>query len=264
MLDFDDNILYMSSVIHLEHLENNKWVNKDISTTEFTKIRHEIKKYYDGEESEWRYINNDSNLSYSEFRDFGIRGDKAFLEDIQESIKNKKHGPIWDDFINCLIDGHLFSIITARGHEPETIKKAIEWIIYNYLSSDELNRMIKNLKKYNRLFNFRDKKCNVITHYLDSCEFIGISSKWFNDKFGVGGNSTSPEEFKMIAAEYFTKKVNKFSNLIGEKIKIGFSDDDYNTIKTMEEFFKYKLSVEYPLIDFKTYHTFKGGKYEMN
>jgi hypothetical protein len=50
---------------------------------------------------------------------------------------------------------------------------------------------------------------------------------------------------------------------INRKIKIGFSDDDITNIQTMRDYFKYKLSEDFPDIEFHTYHTFKDGKYEI-
>ena len=44
-----------------------------------------------------------------------------------------------------LINGSLFAIITARGHEKNTIRKTIEWIIDNVLVDSEKITMYNNL-----------------------------------------------------------------------------------------------------------------------
>ena len=266
LFDWDDNILNMSTTIHVEHFVGGVWVEEKVSTSDFTDVRHKIKDYYDGLKSDWRYVKDDPNNGYLEFRDYGPRGDKSFLEDTIDSINNKRFGPVWCDFINCLIGGNLFSIITARGHEPKTIEKTIKWIINNYLSHEQFKLMVQNLKKFNIDFKIDielldDNK--LIDNYLDICDFIGVSSKWFSNKFNSDGTTVSPENSKIIAAEYFVNKVNGYGELLGKNIKIGFSDDDYKTIISMNDFFRYKLSIEYPLIDFNSYHTFDGTKHKL-
>lgn len=266
LFDWDDNILNMSTKIHVEHLINGTWVEEKVSTSDFTDVRHHIKDYYNGIKSEWRYVNDDPNNGYLDFRDYGSRGNKSFLEDTIESIENKKFGPVWGDFIDCLVGGHLFSIITARGHEPETIKETIKWIVYNYLSIEQFDLMVTNLKNFNTDFKINIellKKEELVNNYLEICDFIGVSSKWFSEKFNTDGSSVSPENSKTVAAEYFIKKVNIYGEILGKNVKVGFSDDDYKTIISMNDFFKYKLSIDFPTIDFNTYHTFDGVKHKL-
>lgn len=268
LFDWDDNILYMSTVIHLEHRIDDIWTSIDISTEEFTDVRHFIKDYYNGIDSDWRYVKDDPNLTYSDFRDFGPHGDKIFLSDTKKAIRDNNYGPIWFDFLKCLVTGSLFSIITARGHEPETIKNCIKWIINDCLTNDQKELMINNLKKFNDLFNtkYNNDLTNeeILDNYLDLCDFIGVSSKWFAKTFNINtGNSASPEAYKNMAARYFINKINKYGKKINKNIKIGFSDDDLSTAKSMYNFFNNKLSLDFPLIDFHTYHTFKDGKHKI-
>jgi len=268
LFDWDDNILYMSTVIHLDHLINGKWVQEDVSTEKFAKVRHFINDYYNGIDSEWRYFQDNPNMTYSDFRDWGPKGDKIFLQDTKESIRENKFGPVWYDFLGCLVKGSLFAIITARGHEPETIKETVKWIINNVLTNDQFELMIHNLKKFNKLFdddidNLTDEE--LLDDYLNLCDFIGISSSWFETTFNIGGlgKSASPENFKLIAARYFINKINKYGKILNYNINVGFSDDDFKTSSVMSDFFKNKLSLDFPLINYHTYHTFKDGKHEI-
>lgn len=267
MFDWDDNILYMPTVIHLEKMIDSKWIPYNIMTDEFSVIRIKIKDYYEGKPSEWRYLNNDYDTAFSEFRDFGKRGEVAFLQDTKNAIKRNNFGSAWDDFIKCLISGSLFAIITARGHEPETIRKTVKWIINNILTKKEYNKLISNLNNFNRLFDgsFYDlDDDDLIDEYLDGCEFIGISSKWFIAKFNIDKEDTiSSENLKIKAIEYFVDKIDDYGEYLGRNIKIGFSDDDIKNITSVYDYFKNKLSNEYPFIDFHTYHTFKNGKHKL-
>lgn len=263
MFDWDDNILVMPTMIHLEHKVNDEWVKMDVTTSEFTDIRHHIFDYYENknEESVWRFNNNKRDDAFYEFRDQGPRGEKAFLEDTKTSIKYNKFGPVWDEFIDCLIGGHRFLIITARGHEPETLKNTVKWIIYNILTPSQRNEMVKNLKKWNKLFKTNHggwDDDDYIKNYLDVCSFIGIYSDWFKIHFGGDGQVASPEKYKALAIKYFVRKISKFGKILNRKVSVGFSDDDLSTVKSIHKYFKNELSLDFP-IEYNTWHTKDDG-----
>ena len=139
--------------------------------------------------------------------------------------------------------------------------------MYNILTKDEYNKLISNLNNFNRLFDgsFYDlDNDDLIDEYLNDCEFIGISSKWFINKFNINKeDAISSETLKIKAIEYFVDKIDDYGKYLGRNIKIGFSDDDIKNINIVYDYFKNKLSNEYPFIDFHTYHTFKNGKYKL-
>ncbi len=229
--DWDDNILTMPTKIHIEREVGGKWVESDISTYEFSTVRTE---------SGWRFPNNDPEQSFSEFRDSGPRGEVAFLEDTKKAVLSKKFGPAWSDFLECLVSGSVFAIITARGHESKAIRMGIEWILDNVLSNDQKNEMYNNLLKFSYLFGPSDIKFSrilrgdisdneLVSVYLDNCDFIGVSSP------SRGGSAKNPEKAKEIALMTFNSKINGFASSIGAKAKIGFSDDDLKNVKHVED-----------------------------
>lgn len=75
IFDYDDNLLIMDTPLHFQHFENGRWVNKDITSTEFADIR---KTYPDNymDNNEWKA----DKKSFHEFGDTGSRGTNAFLE----------------------------------------------------------------------------------------------------------------------------------------------------------------------------------------
>ena len=75
--DWDDNILNMTTVIHMEHLINGEWIPEDVSTSKFAEVRND--------KDNWRILNGDPEQAFSEFRDNGPRGNVAFLEDVKNS-----------------------------------------------------------------------------------------------------------------------------------------------------------------------------------
>ena len=226
-LDWDDNILNMPTVIHMERLVDGEWVPTTVSTAEFAEVR--------GDSENWRL----GAEPFSEFRDFGPRGDNAFLEDMKTAISKGKYGPAWDDFIECLVNGSLFAIITARGHEPAAMRKGVEWIIDNVLTKEQQYEMYDNLGKFLYLFNGNTKfdrvlrgipsQSIVVRDYLNHCEYVGVSS------LSRGGSPANPEAAKEDVLMEFKDKINKYAASIGREAKIGFSDDDLKNVKHIED-----------------------------
>jgi len=242
--DWDDNILNMSTVIHMKHLVDGKWIEEDVSTSKFAKIRSL---------SDWKSFDG----SYLEFRDFGPRGKNAFLEDSINAIKNKDFGPSWDSLLNTLSNGYIFAIITARGHESETIKNVIKYIIHNILSDDERNNMIANLISYKNLFDGFDiikdiDSETLIDSYLDLCKFVGISSPTSEKKHNVKDGVINPEILKEKELGEFIKTINLYGKQINREVSLGFSDDDKKTIQSIKNFFndmKGEYNLEFVVFD---------------
>ena len=139
--DWDDNILNMPTKIHMDHLVDGEWIPTKVSTAEFAEVRND--------KDNWRI---DYDIAFNEFRDQGERGDNAFLEDTKSAISQSKFGPAWGDFIECLSNGSVFAIITARGHEAPAMRKGIEWIIDNVLTEEHLYQMYNQLLKFSYIF----------------------------------------------------------------------------------------------------------------
>ena len=260
MFDWDDNILVMPSVIHVDHLINGEWTPVDLSTSEFSEIRPDIYKTINGEQTDWRLRNNNYRDTYSEFRDYGKRGQAAFIDDMIKAIKTNSFGPVWDTFIQCIISGHVFMIITARGHEPETIRLAIQWIIWNYFNPSQITELEKNLIDFNILFNYDDTNLDfngLVNHYLDLCDFIGFSSEYFTKKYNTEGQVVNPEKYKSMAIRSFIEKINEFGKRVNKKVSVGFSDDDQLTTKHVHKYMKDELSLDFPM-DYNVYYTKNG------
>lgn len=261
--DWDDNILMMDTVLYLDKMVNGEWVTVNVSTSDFTHIRKYIMQWKENEESVdnlWRYKNGDPEQTYIEFRDYGTRGKNAFLSDVISSIRKNNFGPSWDKFIECLISGSIFAIITARGHEPETIRNAVKWIIYNFLNISQKKELENNLKKFNTLFNIenKNKKFNqLVDKYLDLCDFVGISSSYFRHKYKYLGQTLNPEYGKKIVLKEFVKRITEYGKIINKKVNIGFSDDDKSTVEHIHTFIKNELSLDFP-IGYHIYYTKDG------
>lgn len=236
--DWDDNILRMPTVIHMEKLVDGDWIPTDVSTAEFAKVR--------GDSDNWRILNGDPSAAFSEFRDNGPRGLDAFLIDAKKAIAEKSFAPAWEDFKECLTSGAVFAIITARGHEPEGIRPGIEYIIDEVLDDSQKQEMYDNLRAY--LYMFKDENIDnvprilenletpskdpIVKAYLDNCDLIGVSAP------SRSGSAANPEAAKEKALLDFADKADRFASMIGRKAKIGFSDDDPGNVKHITELAK--------------------------
>jgi hypothetical protein len=262
--DWDDNILHMPTVIHMEQKVGDDWKPVDVSTAKFAEVRHDKENYR---------LTADS---FSEFRDFGPRGKSAFLEDTKAAISDDKLGPSWDAFIECLSSGAIFSIITARGHEPESIKDSVEWIIDNILNDDEkfllYSNCLKNaylfstpeVESYSRIWRNPISKMPLIQEYLRHCDFYGVASDSFAKEFGAG-SSANPEVAKQNALDKFIEKCNNFGSKIGAKsVSVGFSDDDPKNVEHVKKFFNEKSALDWGNIKLNVYkttdRTIRGGE----
>lgn len=250
--DWDDNILHMSTLIHMDKKEGDSWVPVDVSTADFAKVRNDKENY--------RMRNNNPDEAYSEFRDFGPRGPKAFLEDTKSALSKNDLGPAWKSFIQCLSEGALFAIITARGHEPDSIRESVEYIIDNNLSDDEKFLLYSNCLKHAYIFK-GDKevdfdripkgqlsKTPLVKTYLDSCYYWGVSSntfrKEFLEKYWAEGNASNPEKAKEMALDFFIKKCHELGDKVNAKsVSLGFSDDDPGNVEHVRKFFKAKSAL---------------------
>jgi len=278
--DWDDNILNMPTKILMDKKEGANWKPVQVSTSNFTIFRND---------PEYRLRNDDPNQAYSEFRDIGPRGSNAFLEDCKIALRENKKAPSWNSFLECLSSGSIFSIITARGHGPEAIRKGVEYIIDNILTdlpSDidgiltKSDEMYENLKKFAYFFKVDDSsipnilkgdpsKNKLIKDYLDHCFFFGVSSPYFLKKFNMSGDSRNPEKLKERALDFFISKCNYYGHQIGANlVSIGFSDDDIKNLEKIKVFFhekneflkaETKHDVKLSIFD-TTDPTLKGGR----
>jgi hypothetical protein len=253
--DWDDNIVHMPTKIIVKD-ENGEEVG--MSTDDFAEHRHQIgKEPFDYKGS--------SIVGYGEnpFRNFRTEGDKDFLIDAMRA----KEGPAFDDFREAINNGSIFSIITARGHNPNTLKEAVYNYIIKGFNGIDKEQLIKNLKKYRSFVGEEEMSDEeLIKSYLELNKYHPVS-------FGDDKGASNPEEAKVRAMEDFVSYIkgmaavlNKrayLKNDIGNKFipakpSIGFSDDDPKNIEVMQKHFKNK-----PDNIVKTYSTAGGTKKEV-
>ena len=264
--DWDDNILHMDTKILMEQNIDNVWSPIDVSTTDFASFR-KLDNYRLPLDEKG---NPDYDKAYINFRDTGENGEKAFLQDCVEAIDNMEVGPSYFAFKKCLIEGSLFAIITARGHEPDSLRKGVKYFIDTQLNPIELKLMIQNLNKFVNIFDCENsrKSEDLIDNYLNCCEFLGVSSQFFIDSIEDGdipdGCDFTPNDTeisKQIAIEKFAKRCVEYGKSLGDEltcIKIGFSDDDIHNVESIAHIFENRLKEKFEHVDFVLYDTSKN------
>jgi hypothetical protein len=229
--DWDDNILNMPTMIRLEQKVGNEWVPTDVSTAEFAEVR--------ADKENWKFLNDSPDEAFANFRDTGPMGGGIFIEDVKKAVSTGKFAPAWEDFVECLSNGSLFAIITARGHESETMRRGVEWVIDNVLSEEQLFEMYNNLLKFSYFYDISTDRERImkgvpsqnelVKIYLDSCDFVGVSAP------SRGGTPDNPEKAKEEALLSFKSKVDRLAGQLGMKAMIGFSDDDLGNVAHIED-----------------------------
>jgi hypothetical protein len=253
--DWDDNIVHMPTKIIVKDEDGSE---VGMSTDDFAEFRHLIGK------EPFNYKGN-TIVGYGEnpFKNFRTDGDKDFLVDAMRARK----GPAFDDFREAINNGSIFSIITARGHNPNTIKEAIYNYIIEGFGGIDKDELIKNLKKYRSFVGEDDMSDDeLIKSYLELNKYHPVS-------FGDDAGAVNPEEAKVTAMEDFVNYIRAMASVLNKRaflkkdiankfnpdtLTIGFSDDDPKNIEVMQRHFKNK-----PDNIVKTYSTAGGSKKEV-
>ncbi len=252
--DWDDNIVHMPTKIILKNEDGDE---VGMSTDDFAEYRGIIGK------EPFEY-NGETIVGYGDapFKNFKTDGDKDFLIDAMRA----KLGPAFKDFREAINNGSIFAIITARGHNPNTLKQAVYNYIIDGFNGIDKDQLVKNLKKYRTFVDEDDMTDDeLIKSYLELNKYHPVS-------FGDEEGAANPEEAKVRAMEDFVSYIKGMANLLNKKAfvkndisnnfvpeqpSIGFSDDDVRNVEVMSKHFKDK-----PDNIVKTYSTAGGVKKE--
>jgi hypothetical protein len=250
--DWDDNIMVMpTQIILLDDNQN----EVGMSTEDFAEYRSKIG--IEPFEYKGKMI---QGFAKDPFRYFSTKGDKRFIID---SLLGKT-GPAWDDFVNAINNGSIFSIVTARGHSPLVIRQAIENMIELNFKGISKKELSKNLRKFRDIAGEDEMSDEqLIDAYMDM-------NKYYPVTFGEG-SAQSPEKGKLVALKEFEGYIKYISdhlhkqgflkNKISNRFipKIYFSDDDKKNLE-----FTHKKLADRPenIIQFVSTHGGEKKKYE--
>jgi len=130
--DFDDNVIHLSTQIVLFEKTTRREVS--VSTADFALVRSLVGK--PGTEWENFELSFDDMGSFRNFRE--MRGEflkdrpQPLIADMLAALQNpfmEWRGPSWEFFVHAVNNNRPIAIITARGHHPHTIRRAINILV---------------------------------------------------------------------------------------------------------------------------------------
>lgn len=135
--DFDDNIAFLTTPLILFH--KTKRTETLISSGDFAKFHGSIGKTDIYADYEIDYC--DETGTFRNFRDLNLSEaerlqgkPQIFVEDVASALgfpDFQWKGPSWACFYHAAFNQRPVSVITARGHHPETIKEGVKVFVKN-------------------------------------------------------------------------------------------------------------------------------------
>ena len=269
IFDWDDNILHMPTKILMEHRdEDGQWRPVELSTSTFALVRADSEHYRPPENGGW-------DAAFRNFAD--VEGEpNRFIEDTMSALSRvasgeEKPSPSYNTFKKTLVEGRIFAIVTARGHAPETIERAVRLFIENVLTPLERQSMMSSLRGYRRWLDKVEEfgtDEEELDYYLGMCRYSAVTYGAFKERMAkdpIYGErlatatlASKPELAKEFAIRDFVEHV--FHTLqrtggLGRSVAIGFSDDDKGNVRSVSNFIKAELSRRFDGIKFVVYDT---------
>ena len=268
IFDWDDNILHMPTKIHLEQQgENGDWHPVEVSTSVFALVRTD---------SRYRMPPGGRAEAFREFQDVvDGSGDLSFIRDTRAALARvkagEKPGPSFETLRKTLREGRIFAIVTARGHEPETLREAVKIFIDEVLTPDERTAMMRSLRGYrwwlDKMTDFGTDE-EELDYYLSMCRYHAVTNPGFfeqlksDDDFGgryeMASGSERPELAKEFAIRDFVEHVFhvlKRTGGLGRSVSVGFSDDDVGNVRAVSNYIREELVKRFQGFKFVVYDT---------
>lgn len=146
--DFDDNVAFLTTPIVLFHkltdhelkITSGQWAQEHFNVGK-AGIFSEYKLDFDDHKGSFRYFRDHDNHALEKL---GYKN-QTFIHDVAAALGQPEFqwkGPSWSCFFHAAFNQRPVSVITARGHHPETIKGGIKHLVQtgqlpiepNYLS----------------------------------------------------------------------------------------------------------------------------------
>jgi hypothetical protein len=233
--DFDDNIAFLSTPLILFHKVTGQEVT--VTSGEYAKVHPFIGR--SGVYADYEVRLDDETGTYRCFRDrhmdelAKLEGQRQiFVQDLAHALgfpDTQWKGPSWQCFYHATFNRRPISVITARGHHPETLKEGI------------------------RLF----VNSQHLPHEPNYLSIFPVSHKATRESLGDANLQMSPAELKQKAIR---ASVEKAIEVYGHSPhhRFGMSDDDPKNIQLiLQEMTRLKL--DYPEMSFFMIETHDGN-----
>jgi hypothetical protein len=262
IFDWDDNILHMPTRIHLERrMPDGTWAPHSVSTAAFAVVRNDAENY--------RAPGGDWENAFVEFQDEAGESESRFLRDAREALEKVRSGetepgPSFNTLRETLVEGRLFAIVTARGHESESLRKAVRLFVDVVLTPEEKAEMLANLRGYRACFDqmtaFGSDE-EELTYYLSLNRYHAVTNpgfkKWLKQTEGARALTENAKQFAI--RDFVEHVIRILSRTGGDAVKrpisVGFSDDDLGNVAAVERYIQEELAKRFPGIKFCVYDT---------
>ena len=231
--DFDDNVAYLSTPIVLFHKDTDQEVM--VSSGEFARENKKIGN--DGVYKDYYMNFNDERGSFRYFRDKDfslldkiVRKKQTFIQDIEKALSTPDYhwkAPSWECFYHATYNQRPMSVITARGHNAETLEAGIQLMV-------------------------RDGHLPMMPNFLS---IYPVSNTNTRIELGDRDLKSNVAELKRAAIrESVEKAIQEYG--YNPHHRFGMSDDDEKNIELITEEMKY-LKRKYPEMSFFVIQTFE-------
>ena len=242
--DWDDNIFKMPTKIYLRRLSD--WEEVEVWTSEYAEIMNNDESVKEFELLDWE----------ESFRDFRETADDKF---IKEALLAQP-GPSLPDFVECINNAKIFSIITTRWHSENAYETVIAEMIRNnmhWISSKAfMNNFLEHIRHaedivWDKDFDYQEAiKANndndlewFIERYVQMCRFYPVKNNAVCSKLGIITNNVAKLKVKALQlfSEYVHLQSFKLENKWLAPRNIWFSDDDDRFVSAAVRFYKKKV-----------------------
>ena len=232
--DFDDNVAFLATPIIL--FERGTGRELQVSSGEYAKIHRLLGR--PGAYENFEILNDDEKGSFRSFRDRDLNlidrllGKKqVFVQDLAAALGYPDvqwKGPSWSCFHHAALNRLPMSVITARGHSPETIKKVIRLLVE---------------RRY-------------LPHEPNYLSIFPVTHPQVRQDLGCRDGSTSVASLKRSAIR---ASVERALEIYGKSDfhRFGMSDDDPHNIELITEEMR-SLKADYPAMSFFVIETQAG------
>jgi hypothetical protein len=232
--DFDDNVAFLATPIILFDRDTKKELK--VSSGEYAKIHRTVGK--PGAYEKYEMIFDDVTGSFRSFRDRDISmldrllgRQQMFVQDLAAALgfpDVQWKGPSWSCFYHAALNKRPMSVITARGHAPETIKDGIQLFV--------------------------DR--SYLPHAPNYLSIFPVTNPTVRLSLGCKDGSTSVASLKKAAIR---ASVERAIEVYGKNDfhRFGMSDDDPHNIELITEEMRL-LKAEYPSMSFFVIETQAG------
>ncbi|MBC7371405.1 MAG: hypothetical protein H7326_07570 [Bdellovibrionaceae bacterium] len=233
--DFDDNIAFLSTPLVLFHKSTGQ--EHAVTSGEYAKIHPYIG--ISGAYADFEIRLDDETGTYRNFRDRHIDElekiegkSQIFVQDLAHALgfaDVQWKGPSWQCFYHATFNRRPISVITARGHDPETLKEGI------------------------RLFVIKQ----FLPHEPNYLSVFPVSHRATREILGDHQMVLSPAELKQKAIR---ASVEKAIEVYGQSPhhRFGMSDDDPKNIQLILQEMT-RLKADYPDMSFFMIETHDGN-----